>query len=394
MPAPPPGRGRGDTTTRRALLVTGGAAPHVLAAARSLSRAGWEVGLAVAEGDAYPTRAVVRAHRVPAPERSPDGFVAAVAALVGQHGYQVVLGADDIEVLLLSARRDEIPAVVPHPDHAAVLGALDKLALTGAAARAGLGVPRTEPATTARLDAVDGPVVVKSRLHWDPTMAGDGRHLLAAVCADRAAARRAADVMTAAGGEALLQEVVEGELMALTVVRDRDGRLLGVVQQRSPGLSDRGTSCRAVTVPVDTTLLAGVERLLDGLGWWGLANVQLLRPPGGRPLLIDVNPRIYGSLALAVAAGVPLPDLWCRAALGEHVVPASPARVGVRFQSLLADLARARRERRGGLVRDVASCVAWLPAAHPHAHWRDPAPAVRVLRERLARRAAAPGERR
>lgn len=113
---------------RRALIVHSGGV-HVLAAARSLH----------------------------APERDPDGFVAAVAALVAEHGYDVVFGADDIEVLLLSARRDEIGCVVPYAAHADVVRAIDKLALVEAAGRVGLAVPQTEVATAAALAAVDGP---------------------------------------------------------------------------------------------------------------------------------------------------------------------------------------------------------------------------------------------
>ncbi|WP_068113377.1 ATP-grasp domain-containing protein [Nocardioides dokdonensis] len=371
---------------RRALVVEGGAT-HVLAAARCLARAGWEVGVATAGGRPRTSRAVRRCHQVPPAEVAPDAWVDAVAGLVAQHGYDVVFGADDIEVLLLSARRADIGCVVPHCAHDDVLRAIDKLELVRVAESVGLGVPRTEEATASTLAAVDGPVVVKARLHWDPAGAGEARHLLAEVCSSAADATRAAGAMTDGGGVPLLQEALDGGLSALSLVRDRGGRVLGVVQQRSPRLSRRRTSCRAVTVPVDVDLLAGVERLLDELGWWGLANLQFLTVPGDRPRLIDLNGRFYGSLALAVASGVPLPDLWGRTALGEVVEPVPAARVGVRFQSFFEDLSRARLERRGGLVRDVASTVAHLPgAAHPHADLRDPGPGLRLLRDKVVRR--------
>lgn len=366
---------------RRALIVEGGAAPHVVAAARALAAAGWEVGVAVAHGAAVRSRAVTRRHRVPPPEADPAGFVAAVAGLAG--GYDVVFGADDIEVLLLSGARDEIPAVIPYPAHAAVVRAIDKLDLVQAAGAAGLAVPATVRATPEALGDVGVPVVVKARLHWSD--GGAGRHQLAALCVHPADARRHAAAMAAAGAEPLLQAAVDGELMALTVVLDRLGRRLAIVQQRSPRLSARRTSCRAETVPVDAGLAARALTLLRSLGWTGLANLQFLRPPGGPPQLIDLNGRFYGSLALAVAAGVNLPDVWGRAALGEAVDPAAPARPGVRFQSLLEDLGRARAERRGGVVRDVLGTLAHAPgAAHPHFDRHDPGPALQILRRRFA----------
>lgn len=378
--------GASDPDARRALVVHSGGV-HVLAAARSLHAAGWEVGVASAHGALAHSRAVHRDFSVPPPERDPDGFVAAVAALVAERGYDVVFGADDIEVLLLSARRDEIGCVVPYAAHADVVRAIDKLALVETAGRVGLAVPHTEVATAAALAAVDGPVVVKARLHWDPAAGGSARHLMARVCAGRDEAQQVADRMASAGGGPLLQEVVDGRLSALSVVVDRQGRLLGAVQQWSPRLSGRLTSCRAVTVPVDPELLDGVRRLLDEMGWWGLANLQFMSAPDGPPRLIDLNGRFYGSLALAVGSGVPLPDLWARAALGDDVTPSGPGRTGVRFQSFFEDVARARRERRGGLVRDLASTLAHaLGAVHPHADLRDPGPLLAVLREQVRER--------
>ena len=345
--APPPGA---PSRPRRALIVEGGAAQHVVAAARALAAAGWDVDVAAPNGASVRSRAVGCRHAIPAPEADPDAFLAAVAELA--QGYDVVFGADDIEVLLLSAGRETIPAVVPYPSHDAVVRAIDKLDLVEAARHAGLVVPATRRATASALASLPRPVVVKARLHWRAGGAAR-RHQLAELCCTPAATRRHAAAMTAAGAEPLLQERVDGELMALTTVIDRLGRPLAMVQRRRPRLSARRTSCRAVTVPVDPDLAERALALLRDLGWTGLANLQFLRPPLGEPHLIDFNGRFYGSLALAVAAGVNLPDVWGRSALGEAVDPVPSAPGGVRFQSLLEDLGRARSERRGGLARDV-----------------------------------------
>ena len=370
------------SAARSALIVEGGAAPHVVAAARALTAAGWRVGVATA-GDAMPmrSRVVANHHTVPAAEAGPESFVTAVAELA--EGYDVVFGADDIEVLMLSASRDRIPSVIPYGSHESVVGAIDKLTLTDAAQRAGLATPTTRRATASALAAVSGPVVIKARLHWRDG-ATARRHQLAVLCSTPVAARQAATAMTAAGAEPLVQDHVDGELTAITTVIDRLGRPLGLVQQRSPRLSARRTSCRAETVPVDPGLAGRVLDLLRDLGWVGLANVQFLRPPGGEAQLIDFNGRFYGSLALAVSAGVNLPDLWGRVALGEAVDPAAPARPGVRFQSLLEDLARARAERRRGVVSDVLGSLLYAAgAAHPHFALDDPGPATAVLRRRF-----------
>jgi predicted ATP-grasp superfamily ATP-dependent carboligase len=226
--------------------------------------------------------------------------------------------------------------------------------------------------------------MVKARLHWEAGGPPGPRYVDAVWCDDPQAAKRHARAMTAAGIRPLLQAPVAGELMALTAVVDRDARPVAFVQQHSTRLSLRRTSTRAQTVPLDAALADAATRLLSDLGWFGLANLQFLRPPGGEPQLIDFNGRFYGSLALAVRAGVNLPDLWGRLALGEPVPARAVGRPGVRFQSLVEDLRRARVERRGGLVPDVAATLAYAPrAVHPTASSRDPMPAV-ALAGRLA----------
>jgi len=127
-------------------------------------------------------------------------------------------------------------------------------------------------------------------------------------------------------------------------------------------------------------LAAAAGRLLADLRWFGLANLQFLRPADGAPRLIDLNGRFYGSLALAVAAGVNVPDLWARMAVGDPVPSFTSARPGVRFQALGEDLRRARAQPRGGLLRDVAGTLAYgVGAAHPHLSLSDPRPALAVL---------------
>lgn len=348
----------------RALILDDGQTPYVLPVVRAFGRAGWEVGLGSdVDGPAGRSRWVVRQHRVPAPERGEEAFAEATERAVAEGGYDVAFGADDIEMLALSAMRDRLPCLVPYAPHDSVLSAVDKLELTRAAERVGLGAPRTLGATESAVAETDLPVVVKSRLHWTPGSSAAVRHLLVSFCDDRdEVAARVAEIADA-GGEAILQQPIDGELMALSTIIDGEGDAVAWSQQRTLRPSLRRTSARAETVPLDTVLAERVRALLADLGWFGLANLQFMRPPGGEPHLIDLNGRFYGSIELAIAAGVNLPVLWAELALGR--APTSPvlARPGVGFQRLPTDLRRARVERRNGLVRDVLDTIAYAPRA-------------------------------
>lgn len=370
----------------RVLIVDDGRTPYVLPAVRALGREGFVVGLGSAEdGRASRSRWVSATHRVPGPERGLQEFAAAVAGAVLEGGYDIAFGADDVEMLALSAVREDLPCVVPHAEHRAVLRSVDKLELARAAARAGVGTPRTVSATAQAVADTPLPVIVKSRLHWTPGSADGVRHLLVRRCEDRPETERRVAEIAAAGGEPILQDPIDGELMALSTVIGEAGKALAWAQQRTLRASLRRTSARAETVPLDRELADRVAALLGELGWYGLANLQFLRPEGGQPKLIDLNGRFYGSIALAIAAGVNLPAIWVDLALGRP--PSEPvlARSGARFQGLQTDLRRARRERRGGLVRDVLDTAAYAPrSAHSCLSLRDPRPVAYQLSE-LAR---------
>ena len=77
--------------------------------------------------------------------------------------------------------------------------------------------------------------------------------------------------------------------MAYIAVADRESRVVARVQQRAARISppDAGTTARGETVPIDEKLAPKVSRLLDEVGWFGLAQLQFLMPANGRPVLID-----------------------------------------------------------------------------------------------------------
>jgi hypothetical protein len=82
----------------RALIVEDGFQRGSLAAARALSKAGWQVGIgSPQEGFASSSRFAAAWHRVPSPEDGGDGFLEAVRKAVEAGGY------DDIVLSTLPA---------------------------------------------------------------------------------------------------------------------------------------------------------------------------------------------------------------------------------------------------------------------------------------------------
>lgn len=187
----------------------------------------------------------------------------------------------------------------------------------------------------------------------------------------------------AAMGTLLAQPILEGPVVSVSGVM-RDGRPLALVHQRAlrawPSIS--GTTSAAITVPPDPRLETWALALVADHD--GIFQAQFLDG-----VVIDLNLRPYGSLGLALAAGVNLPAIEATGLAPGEQAPAR-ARPGVRYRWLEGDLQLLRR----ALGREPGRAVSILWEYRPHpgtAHgdpwsWRDPRPAFARLRLRGASR--------
>jgi predicted ATP-grasp superfamily ATP-dependent carboligase len=73
--------------------------------------------------------------------------------------------------------------------------------------------------------------------------------------------------------------------------------------------------------------------LLAELGWHGPASVEFkVDARDGRPRLLDINGRFWGTLGLAIRAGIDFPGLACRVAVEGDVDPVDDYAIGVRMR--------------------------------------------------------------
>lgn len=372
----------------RALIIEFGRERSALAAARALGRAGWHVGI----GSPYRGRLAslsrwAKWHRVPPAEGDPAQFVTALNRAIEADGYELIFPAGDAEILVLNAHRDHLGASFPYTSPEVLMTCLDKLELFKHAQAAGLSVPQTFPLGEAEERAQGRPIVVKASLH-SPSGSGT-RRLETAIVSEGKAISNAVRLIESKGARPILQEFVPGNLMAYVAVTDRRGHVLAHLQQISEATwpARAGISARARTVPVDSYIADGVGRLLAKLGWFGLAEVQFVAPPEGTPKLIDFNGRFYGSMALALAAGMNLPHIWGAEALGLAVDDPREAKIGVRYQWLEGDALRIRELAGGQRLRALfGSSIYALRAKHSIWDLGDPIPAIAEAGSLVVRR--------
>lgn len=312
------------------ILVTDGHYKHALGIVRSLGR---EHEVFVVAPRRLAMAGVSRfAHRLlvaPSPSE-PAEFVAWLDRAMRRHRFDQVIPVGAAACEALSHHRDRwepsCRIVLPAPEQMA--RALDKRTSAALATELGIDVPRSaEPRTLDDLeragDEVGYPLVLKAPLEGSARVA----------YVDRAEQLRPA-VETYQREESLmplLQQRITGPGFGVFATYQQ-GRCVRVMAHRRirefPPTGGESTCCEVVH---DPQLFGIGRRLLDALDWHGVAMVELKRSEAdGRYYLMEINPKFWGSLDLALAAGADFPGDLVRIAageeLGEQGSPSGPLR--------------------------------------------------------------------
>lgn len=324
----------------RRVLVTDGEQRAALASVRSLGRAGFDVRVCSARAHSLAGASrYARAHtRVPDALDDPSGFRGAVEELIGRSQIDVLLPVTEQSLrALLPARFDQQGVKVPFPSADVFRRISDKARLLEAAVALGLAVPEqrvvSRPGDRQALSraSLRFPLVVKPSRSVSET---DGRPVkLSVTYADHWAELDAqlAPLPLEAYPILLQQRVVGPGIGIFLLVWN--GEVLATFAHRR--LREKppsgGVSVYRESVPAEPSLTAKAGELLRHFGWQGLAMVEFKLDARTRtPFLMEVNARLWGSLQLAIDAGVDFPTLLVRAALDEHPAPVTSYRAGIR----------------------------------------------------------------
>jgi protein-tyrosine-phosphatase/predicted ATP-grasp superfamily ATP-dependent carboligase len=111
-------------------------------------------------------------------------------------------------------------------------------------------------------------------------------------------------------GPVLVQEFCPGYGVGVDIV-GQQGKVLAAFQHvRVHEPPEGGVSSYRKSVPLSEELLATTRRSCEALQWTGPAMFEFkVDPTSGRTVLMEINGRLWGSVGLAVAAGVDVPVL-------------------------------------------------------------------------------------
>jgi predicted ATP-grasp superfamily ATP-dependent carboligase len=388
--------------TGQKVLILDGTERAGLAVARALVAAGYEVHVAAPRrlSLAGVSRGVHACSLETDPLDDPARYAAEVGRLVRTREIQVLLPLTDASVEAVLEYRASFPPdlAVPLPDLATYRRASDKLEMLELARASGFAVPETVVARSAAEGDVlaatmSFPAAVKP--HRSVVSAGGGRarHKTGVtMVADTAAMRAALAALPPAAFPVLLQRRIHGPGEGLFLLRwDGQTRARFAHRRLREKPPAGGVSVYRESIAPPPDLVRAGERLLEALDWRGVAMIECKRDETtGRHVLMEINGRFWGSLQLAIDAGVDFPALLVACALGHTPPPADgrPYQIGIRSRWLWGDVdhlyLRLRRSSSalqlsggaGSRVRALLEFLAFRPGRDRSEvwRWRDPAP--------------------
>lgn len=254
----------------------------------------------------------------------------------GRH--DVVLPLSDYPTMALINQQADLEneVLAPVPTAQSVALTHDKLELGRFAAGLGIEVPQTWcPDNRQEVESigrqVDFPCVLKLRrgagavgLSFPSSAAGllDAYDMLPSL---------SDDVFTA--DRPLVQEFIPGRIHDACMLFNRGEPRAIFTQERllmHPGAGGVGIYNQSTDEP---EVREKAERLLRALDWHGPAMVEFKRDDrDGAFKLLEINARYWGTLGLAVRAGVDFPWLACRMAIDGDVEPVTRYRVGLKYR--------------------------------------------------------------
>jgi len=314
----------------------------------------------------------------PSPYGNPEAFVRGIVRLLNKTEARIYMPAH--EETLLSARfRELFPphVIIPVPEFSALKLAHMKGRLLAQAECLGIPIPRT-----VRVESLDQlPSLVRTIPYPSVIKLNQSNSAKGVFYVDTPDALLAKypqviqDFGVAAKDYPLIQEYVHGEGWGVSLLYNKGQLRAKFVHRRLVEKTHTGgTSTRRVSA-VNAPLEGAAQRLLDHLQWHGVAMVEFKYDPcSGRFWLMEVNPRFWGSLALAVAAGVDFPWLLYRMATEGDVAPVLQYRTGVCATWLLGDMLAMVDHLRHGKARILRSLMTTRSHVYDDFWLDDPIP--------------------
>lgn len=334
----------------------------------------------------------------PSPRHDPDQFITVLGELVREYRIDILFPMTELTTTLLLNAESTFPGVVmPFPDIKTVDSLANKCALMRLAERLGIPVPGTfyadDPCDLpVKLNKLAYPLVLKPGKSW-LRQQGQWDRAAVQIAQDPSEARHILNCEPAFEAHPfILQEHIAGHGAGIFALYDH-GRPLAFfahrrLREKPP---DGGVSVLSESVAIDPLMCSYARSLLDNANWHGIAMVEFRVSTDGTPYLMEINTRFWGSLQLAIDAGVDFPWLLYQLACDDQPDSIEDYKTGVRLRWMLGDLdnlyltLRDRRYSIGTKLNAVRCFLTPSPfkTRHEVDRWSDPGPAWHEIKQYL-----------
>jgi len=298
------------------VLVLDGHSRAALETLQSLGRTGVQVDLAAEAMDclAMHSRYVVRKLQQPSPQRAAD-FQAWLRTQDKMRNYALIVPSTETSLLGLRQLNENDPIRVKAviPGDKAIDTALDKEKTLQLAREWGVPAPASILLSSlAEIGEAEQLPVVLKPTHSKVMIDGELRTLAVAVVGSEAE-RQQQLRRWLPDTPVQQQQYISGRGVGVEFLFYRGRKIWHFAHERvhEYPLTGGASSYRRSVNP-SAAMLHDAEKLLTALKWHGVAMVEFKMDAKGQHWLMEINPRLWGSLALSIDTGVDFPWGCCK----------------------------------------------------------------------------------
>jgi predicted ATP-grasp superfamily ATP-dependent carboligase len=320
-------------------LVTDGMWRKSLATVRGLAHGGVKVSVGERTwmASALFSRYASKRYIYPSVSLYPDKFLNWLEDKVKTGLYDVLIAPEEDTCLLIGENFSRISPYIRFPlaDHSAFLLARDKHRLLSHAKKLGVGCPttrliRTKEDFSRGISDISYPLVLK------PVTSTGGRGIYYLL--EQSALNGQFNHMKERYDDFLMQEYIPGDqYYGVSVIFNRKNQLRSAFVHKKLRQYPVTGGASAYAVSIEYPELVQIaEALLQDIGWFGPANIEFkIDARSGKPCLMEVNPRLWGAVHLAIASGINVPFLLYQLAIKGDIEPAFQYTKGLTFRCLV-----------------------------------------------------------
>ncbi|MCZ7381942.1 MAG: ATP-grasp domain-containing protein [Candidatus Methanoperedens sp.] len=361
-----------------------------LIAVRSLGRRG--IGVTTADKQRFALGSFSRYSKdfytYPSPTQFPSEFIHSLTTIIEKHKQDVLMPVHSEDTYLIAKHKSRLETLIKVPlhDYSTMMQVNDKGFLMKAADDMGIRVPRTYLIDNLSslhqiADKLDFPAVIKLR----ETASSIG---LSYVYSKEDLISRFKETVSrfnlSPHSYPLIQEYIEGDGYGVSLLFNQGDLRAKFTHKRIREYPiSGGPSTYRISVKHQKMEKLAIE-LLKHFNWHGVAMVEFkLDSKHKNPVLMEINPRFWGSVNQAVQSGVDFPYLLYTMAMEGDVKPVLDYKVGIKTKNIFIDYialsSYIRKTKKMGLLKEFFC----LPVNDDIFSFDDPLPMLSFIRTGL-----------